>query len=396
MSPVAIEALDDPRVAPYRDLREGRLFEEQGCFVAESRHVVRRLLASGRFPVRSLFVTPAALADLTGELATLAAPPPVLLADHALLCEVAGYHVHQGCLALAERGAEPALAELARRAAGARPPCGLEALTDPANVGSLFRTARFRRRRVSLAPGCAPACPSRCALSMAHFWSVPFATAALARRARQAAGRGLLVLGASPSRGRRSARSRDASPAALARVLLFGTDAQASRRPRAPGGLRDHGAAAPASTRSTSPRSRASVATLRRAVRGEGADRGAGYLGAALPAAGRGGHEVLCCGGSADSAALRARVSRGPSAPRALDALPAADWFLLHRRCGRAQRRRVSARVLEGLAAVARFGRARPAAARFTRAGVLRQRAAIGCTKRDAEPADFREPSARG
>ena len=87
--PGPVEALDDPRVAAYRDLREGRLLDEQGCFVAESRHVVRRLLASGRFPVRSLFVTPAALEDLADALAELPDPPPVLLAEHALLCEVA-------------------------------------------------------------------------------------------------------------------------------------------------------------------------------------------------------------------------------------------------------------------------------------------------------------------
>ena len=50
-----IETLADPRVDAYRDLREGRLLEEQGLFVAESRHVVWRLLAGGRVsrgPVR--------------------------------------------------------------------------------------------------------------------------------------------------------------------------------------------------------------------------------------------------------------------------------------------------------------------------------------------------------
>ena len=71
MTTLRIDRLDDPRVAPYRDLREGRLLEEQGCFVAESRHVVRRLLASGRFPVRSLLVSEAALADLADALAPL-------------------------------------------------------------------------------------------------------------------------------------------------------------------------------------------------------------------------------------------------------------------------------------------------------------------------------------
>jgi len=175
-----VETLDDPRVAAYRDLREGRLLDEQGCFVAESRHVVRRLLASGRFPVRSLFVTPAARADLADALAALDAPPPILLAEHALLCEVAGYHVHQGCLALAERGREPALAELVHAAASGRGLLvGLEQLTDPANVGSVFRNAlAFAADGVLLAPGGAhPLFRKSVRVSMAATLAVPFARA---------------------------------------------------------------------------------------------------------------------------------------------------------------------------------------------------------------------------
>jgi tRNA G18 (ribose-2'-O)-methylase SpoU len=175
-----IEALDDPRVAAYRDLREGRLLEEQGCFVAESRHVVRRLLAGGRFPVRSLFVSEAALADLADALAPLEPKPRMLLADHALLCAVAGYHVHQGCLALAERGSEPALEDVARAAAGGRGlVVGLEQLTDPANVGSVFRNAlAFGADAVLMAPGGAhPLFRKSVRVSMAATLAVPFARA---------------------------------------------------------------------------------------------------------------------------------------------------------------------------------------------------------------------------
>ncbi len=180
MRAARIDSLDDPRVALYRDLRDGRLLEEHGCFVAESRHVVRRLLAGGRFPVRSLFVTEAALADLEEALAPLASRPPVLLAEHALLCEVAGYHVHQGCLALVERGAEPSLDEVARSAAsGQGLLVGLEQLSDPANVGSVFRNAlAFGADAVLLAPGGAhPLFRKSVRISMAATLAVPFARA---------------------------------------------------------------------------------------------------------------------------------------------------------------------------------------------------------------------------
>jgi tRNA G18 (ribose-2'-O)-methylase SpoU len=180
VTPLRVTHLDDPRVAPYRHLREGRLLDEQGCFVAESRHVVRRLLTSGRFPVRSLFVSEAALADLEQTLAPLAAPPQILLAEHALLCEVAGYHVHQGCLALVERGAEPSLdAVVAVAAVGRGLVLALEQLTDPANVGSVFRNAlAFGADAVLLAPGGAhPLWRKSVRVSMAATLSVPFARA---------------------------------------------------------------------------------------------------------------------------------------------------------------------------------------------------------------------------
>ena len=175
-----IAALDDPRVGPYRDLREGKLLEEQGLFVAESRHVVRRLLAGGRFPVRSLLLSEAALAELGGALVELASPPLVLLAPHALLCEIAGYHVHQGCLALVERGEPLAVEELARRAADAGGLLvGIERLGDPANVGSVFRNAlAFGAGGVLLAPGGAdPLFRKAVRVSMAATLAVPFARA---------------------------------------------------------------------------------------------------------------------------------------------------------------------------------------------------------------------------
>jgi tRNA G18 (ribose-2'-O)-methylase SpoU len=224
-----VTSLDDPRVAPYRDLREGRLLEEQGCFVAESRHVVRRLLASGRFPVRSLLVTEAALADVAGALATRAAPAPVLLAEHALLCEIAGYPVHQGCLALAERGPEPALEEVARAAAaGGGLVVGLEQLTDPANVGSVFRNAlAFGADAVVLAPGGAhPLFRKSVRVSMAATLAVPFARAepwpdALGKLRAE----GFVVLACVAQQGALDLRSFGRERPLPARVaLLFGTE----------------------------------------------------------------------------------------------------------------------------------------------------------------------------
>ncbi len=177
-----VAALADPRVAPYRELREGKLLEQEGLFVAESRHVVQRLLAGGRFRVRSLLLSESALAALEAPLHALAEPPLVLLAPHALLCEIAGYHVHQGCLALVERGALPPVETLARLAkAGRGLVVGIERLGDPANVGSVFRNAlAFGADAVLLAPGGAdPLFRKAVRVSVAATLAVPFARASL-------------------------------------------------------------------------------------------------------------------------------------------------------------------------------------------------------------------------
>jgi tRNA G18 (ribose-2'-O)-methylase SpoU len=173
-----IDSLADPRVDPYRELREARLLDAQGLFVAESRGVVRSLLRGRRFRIRSLLLANRAFAELRAEIELLTDPPPVLLAPHALLCEIAGYPVHQGCLALVERGA-PVLPEaLLRRAdAGRGLIVGLERLADPANVGSVFRNAQaFGADAVLLAPGGAePLLRKAVRVSMAATLEVPFA-----------------------------------------------------------------------------------------------------------------------------------------------------------------------------------------------------------------------------
>ena len=67
---MAVERIDratDPRVDPYRSLRDGELLRTRGVFVAEGRLVVRRVLADERFGVESLLVNEAALRDLASR-----------------------------------------------------------------------------------------------------------------------------------------------------------------------------------------------------------------------------------------------------------------------------------------------------------------------------------------
>jgi tRNA G18 (ribose-2'-O)-methylase SpoU len=142
----------DPRLADYRDLRDAEARRGRGLFVAESRLVVRRLIAAGRFRVRSLLLTATARADLQDALACLAPGVPVLVADPPILKAVAGFDFHRGCLALGERGVPPPLETLL--ATGPRLLVVGERVTGPDNVGGVFRNAAaFGAEGVVLSPG---------------------------------------------------------------------------------------------------------------------------------------------------------------------------------------------------------------------------------------------------
>jgi tRNA G18 (ribose-2'-O)-methylase SpoU len=135
----------DPRLDDYRDLRDRRLNEEGGRFVAESELVVRQLLRSG-LRVHSVLVTAPRLHTLEAELGAV----EVLVAPQEVLDGVTGFHVHRGCLAIGERPAAAAIP------AQARAVVVLEDLVDVDNLGSMARNAAaLGADALLLSPRCA-------------------------------------------------------------------------------------------------------------------------------------------------------------------------------------------------------------------------------------------------
>lgn len=129
-----ISSPDDDRIGEYRHVGDPAWLRAQGLFVAEGRLVVERLVAAGRYEVRSLLVTPAALRGLGPE-ATGAA---VYVADPVVLEAVTGFNFHRGCLALVRR---PADEGAWTPQPDARLLLALEGVGNPDNVGGLFRVA---------------------------------------------------------------------------------------------------------------------------------------------------------------------------------------------------------------------------------------------------------------
>ena len=126
---------DDERLEPYRHVGSPDWLLARQLFVAEGRLVVQRLLAAGTHPIESILVTSAARHALEDELERF--PGDVYVCDPIVLERVTGFNFHRGCLALARRGE----ARSAESLAGGRRLVALEGVSNPDNVGGIFRAA---------------------------------------------------------------------------------------------------------------------------------------------------------------------------------------------------------------------------------------------------------------
>ena len=135
-----IDSLADERIADYAHVADSAWLLEHGLFVAEGRLVVRRLLETDRFVVRSVLVTPAAVAALASVLSSERYRDrlPVYVCDQTVVNEIAGFNFHRGCLALAQRPLDTVPLD---RLAGSHRLLALEGVGNPDNVGGLFRVA---------------------------------------------------------------------------------------------------------------------------------------------------------------------------------------------------------------------------------------------------------------
>lgn len=163
--PTRITSLDDPRVAEYRDVRDadlrgggglapaGPLGPSNKLFMAESEPVIRRLIESQRYAIKSLLVSDerweslrAGLPHAPDSMSCFAASgTTVYLADVLLIREIAGYRHHGGALAVGFRPSNSDLnpEHIVRHLAGLNHYAVLlcEGITHVDNIGAMFRNA---------------------------------------------------------------------------------------------------------------------------------------------------------------------------------------------------------------------------------------------------------------
>jgi len=135
---IAIDSPDDPRLAPYLNMRDRELANQGDLFIAEGEHLVRRLLASSIRP-ESILVTTRKVA----EMAPLAPPGcPVYVAGDAVIHSILGFKFHSGVIACARRPPVPSLESIMGGAGSDRFTLVIcPELHNTENLGSLIRIA---------------------------------------------------------------------------------------------------------------------------------------------------------------------------------------------------------------------------------------------------------------
>jgi tRNA G18 (ribose-2'-O)-methylase SpoU len=130
-----ITSIDDPRIAPYRNLKDRELARQGDRFIAEGEYIVRRLLASD-YPCESIVV----IERLAEEISKVT-PPGVELhvTDSTLLRQIIGFKFHSGVLAVGRRKSEFSLDSLPALQNERATLVVCPELISAQNIGSLIR-----------------------------------------------------------------------------------------------------------------------------------------------------------------------------------------------------------------------------------------------------------------
>jgi tRNA G18 (ribose-2'-O)-methylase SpoU len=138
---IDIHDADDPRIEPYRDIRERDLVGRAGLFVAEGKVVVEKLIGSTLFRPHSLLIAAKRVEALGTLLARLPDDVPVFVADQKVLDAIAGFAMHRGILAIGGRAAIADPDTLLATLDDDADVLVLSGIANHDNIGGIFRNA---------------------------------------------------------------------------------------------------------------------------------------------------------------------------------------------------------------------------------------------------------------
>jgi len=151
MSRLSISDISDPRLEPYRHLKDTNQTRWAGLFVTEGEKLVRRLLAS-RYPIVSVLLSESFVDQIAGDV-----PEGVslLVIPDAMVERLVGFNFHRGALACGRRISSPSLEQLIGTIKKPLTFVVCPDVQDPENLGAILRiSAAFGMDGILLGPRC--------------------------------------------------------------------------------------------------------------------------------------------------------------------------------------------------------------------------------------------------
>lgn len=140
--PIPIADPDDPRIAPYRAVRERDVAGRGERFIAEGEVVLRLLLSKrSRHRVESVLIAENRIGGLGDLLAAMPDDAPLYVASQDAMDAIVGFHIHRGVLGVGRRMSEAGAAALLDSLAEGALVVGLIGISNHDNVGGIFRNA---------------------------------------------------------------------------------------------------------------------------------------------------------------------------------------------------------------------------------------------------------------
>jgi len=148
---IRITDIDDPRLVYYRDLRDRRLADAEGRFIAESKRLTERLLASA-LTVESVLVDERRAGTMAG---LVPEDVPLYVVTRELMTQLCGFAIHTGVLSIGKRPAPMDVDDLMQQASDPVTLMVAPMLKEPANLGAMVRTcAAFGVSGLIIGPQC--------------------------------------------------------------------------------------------------------------------------------------------------------------------------------------------------------------------------------------------------
>lgn len=136
-----INAPEDERLVPYKNVRERDLVGREGRFIAEGKVVLNVLLANNSFAIESLLVIENRLAGLEKQIRLCPGNVPIYCVPRTTMDAIAGFPMHRGILAVGRRENPLSVQTIIGSLPETAMVIVLCGISNHDNMGSIFRNA---------------------------------------------------------------------------------------------------------------------------------------------------------------------------------------------------------------------------------------------------------------